>query len=132
MYLDTATCVETQQELDYIWITEPPRRVFFELTQSQIMFSDYIFRGETEETVVVQAKDILDIEIGVENVISDFEIIPENGVDDELASNENTSNSLTTKSTNTDSKKMTYLLGILLAFGILFISIGFHFVFNYD
>lgn len=41
--------------------TVPPRRVFFPIGNANILFSDYLFQHENEETTVKQSMDILGI-----------------------------------------------------------------------
>lgn len=79
LYLD-ASSNDFRANLEHIIITEPPRRIFFEINKlspstAGILFSDYLFRGECEETVISQAKEILDIELNAAQVISDAETI---------------------------------------------------------
>lgn len=79
LYLD-ASSNSFHSNSEHIIITEPPRRVYFEINKSSsnnsgILFSDYLFRGECKETIITQAKDILDIELNAGQVITDVETI---------------------------------------------------------
>lgn len=48
--------------------------MFFEIKSFRsILFSDYLFRGEDDETVVQTAKDVLDIELNGAQVYGNFE-----------------------------------------------------------
>lgn len=57
------------------FVSEPPRRVFFKLKSLPIMFSDYLFRGESDETIIVQAQANMDIHLDKESVVDDIETI---------------------------------------------------------
>lgn len=155
LYLD-ASSKDFRANLEHIIITEPPRRVFFEMNASGIMFSDYLFRGESEDNVIVQAKDILDVEVAVGKVVSDVETISGQWFYPALVINmfwcvffspifvseiENSNEFLDTESRSDnvvpvaehltkDTQRMMMLLGVFFAIGVLFISIGLHFVFN--
>lgn len=54
-------------------ISEPPRRVFFKLKSLPIMFSDYLFRGESGETIITQAQTNMDIYLEEQDIVDDIE-----------------------------------------------------------
>lgn len=121
------------------------------------MFSDYLFRGECEDNVIVQARDILDIELTVGQVVSDVETISGKWLLEDLcglfvcvrlckcvvcvSEIENSKEFLGTESrsdtvlpvvaqSSKDTQRLMMILGVFFAIGVLFISIGLHVVFN--
>lgn len=56
-------------------VSEPPRRVFFKLTSLPIMFSDYLFRGESDETIITQALVNMDIHLEQQNIVDNIETL---------------------------------------------------------
>lgn len=54
-------------------LSEPPRRVFFKLQSSPVMFSDYLFRGESDDTIITQAQTNMDIHLDEHSVVDDIE-----------------------------------------------------------
>lgn len=61
------------QSGQFILVSEPPRRVFFKLKSSPVMFSDYLFRGESDETILTQALTNIDIRLDPQNIVADIE-----------------------------------------------------------
>lgn len=59
-----------------ILVSEPPRRVFFKLNSLPIMFCDYLFRGESNDTIITQAKAHMDINLETQNIVDDIETMP--------------------------------------------------------
>lgn len=57
-------------------VSEPPRRVFFKLKSLPIMFSDYLFRGESDATIITQALANMDFQLDKQNIVDDIETIP--------------------------------------------------------
>lgn len=122
-----------------MFISEPPRRVYFHIAIEShlaipIQFSDYIFRGEAATVAVAQAKQILDLELTTENIISDWE-----GVMDDDCFSDNYSDTLeTTKQKliavnqtigNTQElSRAMYMLGISVALLVLVLSIVIHYI----
>lgn len=48
--------------------TIPPRRVFYKIGNENILFSDYLFQNETEETTIKQSMDILNVVLSAADV----------------------------------------------------------------
>ncbi|XP_054084450.1 protein odr-4 homolog isoform X3 [Zeugodacus cucurbitae] len=119
---------------DSVFISEPPRRVFFNLfadgTVNPIQFSEYIFRGEAPTVAVAQAKQVLDLDISLENIIADLEGLP----DDEIFSDVSLSNLQKNSAqpiVNT-AKYLTrsmYILSITISLLVLLCSIWLHYFF---
>lgn len=74
IFLDAYSTEEGGGDGDKILTEAPPRRVFYALISvPTIWFSDYLFRGESDETVRQSAKDIMDLDLDVANIFSDIE-----------------------------------------------------------
>lgn len=73
MYIDAQH--QSGQHL-LVLVSEPPRRVFFKLNSSPVMFSDYLFRGESDDTIITQAKANMDINLEKQHIVGDIETIP--------------------------------------------------------
>ncbi|XP_053952850.1 protein odr-4 homolog isoform X1 [Anastrepha ludens] len=119
---------------DAIFISEPPRRVFFNLfvdgTMNPIQFSEYIFRGEAPTVAVAQAKQVLDLDISTENIVADMEGLP----DEDIFSNISLSNlqKTSTQPIRNSAKYLTrsmYMLSIALTLLVLLFSIWLHYFF---
>lgn len=48
--------------------TIPPRRVFYPIGNENILFGDYLFANETEETTIKQSMDILNVVLSAADV----------------------------------------------------------------
>lgn len=48
--------------------TIPPRRVFYPIGNENILFGDYLFQNETEETTIKQSMDILNVVLSAADV----------------------------------------------------------------
>lgn len=71
MYVDAH-----HQSGQFTLVSEPPRRVFFKLKSLPVMFCDYLFRGESDETIITQADANLDIQLDKQSIVDDIETIP--------------------------------------------------------
>lgn len=58
---------ELNQDQD-INATIPPRRVFYPIGNENILFGDYLFQNETEETTIKQSMDILNVVLSAADV----------------------------------------------------------------
>lgn len=74
IYLDAFSITEHEDEPELL-LTEPPRRIFFDIRSSELLFSDYLFRGEQPDTVIQTAKEILDVDLNSENIHSNIETV---------------------------------------------------------
>lgn len=104
----------------------PPKRVFYPVGLNKLLFCDYLFQNEDEETVVKQVKDILDLDIEESSVIADNEIIVDgalNPLGDSMSSQQSESSSAR------DSKSII-ALGIVTAAIVLAVSLILHFILN--
>lgn len=61
------------QSGQFNFVGEPPRRVFFKLKSLPIMFSDYLFRGESDDTIITQALAIMDLQLDKQDIVDDIE-----------------------------------------------------------
>ncbi len=68
MYIDAH-----HQSGQFLLASEPPRRVFFKLKSLPVMFSDYLFRGESNDTIITQALTNMDIHVDEQNIVDDVE-----------------------------------------------------------
>lgn len=71
MYIDAH-----HQSGQYTLVCEPPRRVFFKLNTLPVMFCDYLFRGESNDTIITQATANMDIKLDEQNIIDNIETMP--------------------------------------------------------
>uniref|UniRef100_A0A0K8TQR3 Putative conserved plasma membrane protein n=1 Tax=Tabanus bromius TaxID=304241 RepID=A0A0K8TQR3_TABBR len=114
---------------DDITVNEPPRRVFIDVPDSRgIQFSEYIFRGETSEIVIDQAKEILDIEVDSNQIYTDIEALPE--FDEDISIFSPTPSTNNVKPQETDVNKTMYMVGIGVALLILILSVVLHLIFR--
>ena len=107
--------------------TNPPRRVFYPIGNSNIHFGDYLFQNETEETTVKQSMDILGIKLSVNDVNSKVEAVVQlNTTGQEKPEHFNSSSDevLSTK----DTGRLVLILGIVGALAALLVAVILHFV----
>ncbi|SPP87425.1 blast:Protein odr-4 homolog [Drosophila guanche] len=122
-----------------IFISEPPRRVFFSLPAegtktskgATVQFSEYLFRGEAPTVVVAQAKQILDVELDPETILMDAEGLP----DDTNFTNSQTdadeadeTRSMTNTMPKPELSRSLYMLGIAVALLVLLSSVALHYM----
>lgn len=101
--------------------TNPPRRVFYPIGNANILFGDYLFQNETEETTVKQSMDILGVQLKVSQINSNTETIVQlNPSGHEKSETVNTSNEepLSAKDTN----RLILILGTIGALVALLIA----------
>ncbi|KAM7357887.1 protein odr-4 homolog [Cochliomyia hominivorax] len=127
---------------DAIFISEPPRRVYFNVntsssntTGTNIQFSEYIFRGETPTVAAAQAKQILDLDIATSSIVGDVESLPEDdSFSDSSFELQTAKQQLLKLAEETASKRdltrTMYMLGIAVALLVLIISILMHYFFK--
>lgn len=75
-----ATLVASDEDIaEPILINEPPRRVFLSSKNGTgIEYSDYLFRGETKEQSMRQAKEVLDLNVELDDIDVEVETLPGN------------------------------------------------------
>ncbi|XP_073843982.1 protein odr-4 homolog isoform X2 [Musca autumnalis] len=121
---------------DAIFISEPPRRVYFNVNasgQKSIQFSDYIFRGETPTVAAAQAKQILDLDITTDSIMADLEGVPEDetfsDTSFEMQTEKQTMQKLGTSDPagQRDLTRTMYMLGIAVSLLVLVIAIVVHY-----
>lgn len=120
---------------DAIFISEPPRRVYFNVNtvgQKPIQFSDYIFRGETPTVAAAQAKQILDLDIATDSILGDLEGVPEDetfsDTSFDMQNDKETRQKLATDAATTkDLTRTMYMLGISVSLLVLVIAIVVHY-----
>lgn len=122
-----------------LYISEPPRRVFFSLPSegastsvgAQIQFSEYLFRGEAPTVAVAQAKQVLDVEIDPEAISGDAEGLPD---DTNFANAHQTtdladdSRILPSSMPKPELSRSLYMVGIAVALLVLLASVAVHYV----
>ncbi|XP_065359857.1 protein odr-4 homolog [Calliphora vicina] len=140
VYCDGLT--EPNISSDAIFISEPPRRVYFNVNTSaaassatNIQFSEYIFRGETPTVAAAQAKQILDLDIATSSIVGDVESLPEDdSFSDSSFELQTAKQQLLKLAEETASKRdltrTMYMLGISVALLVLVISIVMHYYFK--
>lgn len=102
--------------------TNPPRRVFYPIGNGNILFGDYLFQNETEETTVKQSMDILGVKLTEAEINSKAEMIVQlNFSGHEKSETVNTSHEepLSSKDTN----RLILILGTVGALVALLIAI---------
>lgn len=103
-----------------IVISEPPRRVYFNIPEQKIQFSEYIFRGETPTVAVAHAKQILDLDLDSECIYADLEGLSNDDVFLPSPTKISTSNKA---AWHPEISRTMYMIGILVALIVLIGSI---------
>lgn len=102
--------------------TNPPRRVFYPIGNGNILFGDYLFQNETEETTIKQAMDILGVQLTIAQINSKAEAIVQlnlTGHDKSEAVNTSNEEPLSSK----DTGRLILILGTVGALVALLITI---------
>ncbi|ALC44330.1 CG10616 [Drosophila busckii] len=121
-----------------LYISEPPRRVFFSLpteggkgnaTSSAVQFSEYLFRGEAPTVAVAQAKQILDVELDPETISLDAEGLQDDNFTNSQPDTETTedTHSLTSSMPKRELSRSLYMVGIAVALLVLLASMALHY-----
>lgn len=108
--------------------TIPPRRVFYPIDNgnTNILFGDYLFQNETEETTVKQSMEVLGIKLSTSDVNSKAEAIVQlntTGQDKPELLNSSSEDILSRK----DTGRLVLILGIAGAFVAFLIAVILHF-----
>ncbi|CAO1402054.1 unnamed protein product [Diamesa tonsa] len=106
--------------------TVPPRRVFYPIGNGKVLFSDYLFQNETEETTVKQVKDVMDINVMTVDVVTKAEVAQvKDEVQDKVEVVGNTNeDALSAK----DKGSLMIILGIVSAVIALIVALILHFM----
>lgn len=138
VYCDGLT--EPNISSDAIFISEPPRRVYFnvhatEHSKMPIQFSEYIFRGETPTVAAAQAKHILDLDVAASSIVADLEGLPEDDSFSDTSFEMHTTKQHRLKmaeqsASNRDLTRTMYMLGISVALLVLIIAVVVHYFFK--
>ncbi|XP_020816854.1 protein odr-4 homolog [Drosophila serrata] len=136
VYCDGLT--DTYVSNEALYVSEPPRRVFFSLpTESTspgatVQFSEYLFRGEAPTVAVAQAKQILDVDLDPETISVEAEGLPD---DSHFANGANAgvdrtddSRTLVSSMPKPELSRSLYMLGIAVGLLILLSSVALHYV----
>ncbi|KAH8240236.1 hypothetical protein KR032_012360 [Drosophila birchii] len=121
-----------------LYVSEPPRRVFFSLPTettsagATIQFSEYLFRGEAPTVAVAQAKQILDVELDPETISVEAEGLPDdshftNGINAGVDRVDD-SRTLVSSMPKPELSRSLYMLGITVGLLILLSSVALHYV----
>lgn len=106
--------------------TIPPRRVFYPIGTDKILFGDYLFQNENEETTVKQSMDILAVSLSIKDIDTKSEAIVQlNSAGQEKSEKANESSEV---SSSRDTGKLLLIVGIIGALIALLVAIIFHFV----
>lgn len=107
--------------------TVPPRRVFYPIANNKVLFSDYLFQNETEETTVKQVKDVMDINVMTVDVLTKAEVVAlvKNEVQDKVEVVGHTNEDVLSAK---DKGNLMIILGIVSAVVALIIAIILHFM----
>ncbi|KAH8301081.1 hypothetical protein KR018_000935 [Drosophila ironensis] len=122
-----------------LYISEPPRRVFFSLPSegpsnsvgAQVQFSEYLFRGEALTVAVAQAKQVLDVELDPESISVEAEGLPDdsnfmNGGPGSNAAND--SQVMYSSMPKPELSRSLYMVGIAVALLVLLASVALHYI----
>lgn len=107
--------------------TIPPRRVFYPIGNGNILFGDYWFQNETEETTVKQSMDVMSISLSPSDINVKAEASAQlnaSGQDKSECTNVQNDEVLSTK----DTGRLLIIAGIVGALIALVVSIILHFV----
>lgn len=107
--------------------TVPPRRVFYPIGNGNILFGDYLFHNETEDTTVKQSMDILGISLTANDVKSKVEAVVQlnaSGQDKSESVNNTSEEVLSSK----DTGRVVLMVGIVGALIALLVALILHFV----
>lgn len=107
--------------------TVPPRRVFYPIGNGKVLFSDYLFQNETEETTVKQVKDVMDINVMTIDVVTKAEVVApvKDEVQDKVEVIGNTNEDVLSAK---DKGNLMIILGIVSAVIALIVAIILHFM----
>ncbi|XP_030570034.1 protein odr-4 homolog [Drosophila novamexicana] len=122
-----------------VYISEPPRRVFFGLPAecgnclpcSSVQFSEYLFRGEAPTVAVAQAKQVLDIELDPEAIDLDAEALPDDGNFNHFHADRDAvgddSRRMSSSMPKRELSRSLYMIGIAVALLVLLASVALHY-----
>ncbi|XP_022225294.1 LOW QUALITY PROTEIN: protein odr-4 homolog [Drosophila obscura] len=119
-----------------IFISEPPRRVFFSLPSEgpstsggvTVQFSEYLFRGEAPTVVVAQAKQILDVELDPEAIGMDAEGLPDDVPIQTSQDQADDTRSMASSMPKPELSRSLYMVGIAVALLVLLTSVALHYM----
>lgn len=111
---------------DDFYISEPPRRVYFDIPDSNgLQLSEYIFHGELPIVAAAQAKEMMDLSLDTDNIHADLESdMDENAFaiyPREFAPS-------ATSDEQREIGRNMYIIGIVVAILVLLASIFLHFI----
>lgn len=109
--------------------TVPPRRVFFPIGNGNILFSDYLFQHEQEETTVKQSMDILGVFLTPTEVDTNGEAIVQLKFPEKQEILATVEEEIVSLAKN-DTGKLILMVGIIGLFIALIVSVTLHFLFK--
>lgn len=104
--------------------TTPPRRVFYQIGNENILFCDYLFQHETEETTVKQSMDVLGIKLAASDVNSKAEYAMQLNISGQENVSSSSGEALSTK----DNGRLLLILGVIGALAALVVAVILHFL----
>lgn len=115
---------ELNQDQD-INATIPPRRVFYPIGNENILFGDYLFQNETEETTIKQSMDILNVVLSAADVDLKAEGAPQLQQLSAQSSSEISQSSSVEDASRRDPVKLLLIVAIVCAVIALIVALVF-------
>lgn len=111
---------------DDFYISEPPRRVYFDIPDSNgLQLSEYIFHGELPIVAAAQAKEMMDLSLDTDKIHADLESdMDENA----FAIHPRGFASSASSDEQREIGRNMYIIGIVVAILVLLASIFLHFI----
>ncbi|KAL5291570.1 C1orf27 family protein [Megaselia abdita] len=111
---------------DDFYISEPPRRVYFDIPDSNgLQFSEYIFHGELPIVAAAQAKEMMDLSLDTDKIHADLESDMDENT---FALHPKRQSSSGTSVEQREIGRNMYIIGIVVAILVLLASILMHFI----
>lgn len=112
--------------------TIPPRRVFYPIGNENILFGDYLFQNETEETTIKQSMDILNVVLSAADVDLKAEGAAQLTLPGEKQQSELSPSRSVEDASRQDPVKMLLIVAIVGAAVALFVALVFAYILRDD
>uniref|UniRef100_T1H273 Uncharacterized protein n=1 Tax=Megaselia scalaris TaxID=36166 RepID=T1H273_MEGSC len=110
---------------DDYYISEPPRRVYFDVPDSNgLQFSEYIFHGELPIVAAAQAKEMMDLTLDTDKIHADME----RDMDENAFAIHHRGTIIPDSNEQREIGRNMYIIGIVVAILVLLASIFLHFI----